>query len=38
MVEVVSGQTLGQFLSERVFRPFQMTDTGFVVWWRVWDS
>jgi CubicO group peptidase (beta-lactamase class C family) len=31
VVEVVSGQTLGQFLSERVFRPLQMTDTGFVV-------
>lgn len=31
VVEVVSGQTFGEFLSERVFRPLQMTDTGFVV-------
>lgn len=31
VVEVVSGKTLGQFLDERVFRPLQMVDTGFVV-------
>lgn len=31
VIEVVSGQTLGQFLSERIFRPLQMVDTGFVV-------
>jgi len=31
VVEVVSKQTLGQFLSERIFQPLKMTDTGFVV-------
>jgi len=31
VVEVVSGQSLGQFLDERLFRPLKMADTGFVV-------
>ncbi len=31
VVEVVSGKSLGQFLSERVFQPLKMTDTGFWV-------
>ncbi len=31
VIEVVSKQSLGQFLSERVFRPLKMPDTGFVV-------
>jgi CubicO group peptidase (beta-lactamase class C family) len=31
VVEVVSGQPLGQFLEERVFRALKMPDTGFVV-------
>ncbi len=31
VVEVVSGQPLGQFLEERVFRAPKMPDTGFVV-------
>ena len=31
IVEVISGQTLGQFLAERVFRPLKIADTGFVV-------
>jgi CubicO group peptidase (beta-lactamase class C family) len=31
VVEVVSKQTLGQFLGERLFRPLKMRDTGFVV-------
>jgi CubicO group peptidase (beta-lactamase class C family) len=31
VVEAVSGQTLGQFLAERVFGPLKMVDTGFVV-------
>ena len=31
VVEKVSGVTLGAFLSERVFAPLKMTDTGFVV-------
>lgn len=29
IVEVVSGQTLGAFLAERVLAPLQMTETGF---------
>lgn len=31
LVEVVSGQTLGAFLSERILSPLGMTDTGFSV-------
>jgi CubicO group peptidase (beta-lactamase class C family) len=31
VVEVASGKSLGQFLSERVFQPLKMTDTGFWV-------
>ena len=31
VVERVSGQTLGQFLQQRLFRPLGMTDTGFIV-------
>ena len=31
VVEVISGKTLGEFLTERLFRPLKMTDTGFVV-------
>lgn len=30
-IEAVSGQTLGRFLEERLFRPLGMGDTGFVV-------
>ena len=30
-VEIVAGKPLGQVLAERVFRPLEMTDTGFVV-------
>jgi CubicO group peptidase (beta-lactamase class C family) len=29
LVEVISGQTLAEFLTERVFTPLGMTDTGF---------
>lgn len=31
VIEVVSGQTLDVFLSEKIFGPLGMTDTGFVV-------
>ena len=31
VVEAVSGQTLGAFLSERLFVPLKMTDTAFLV-------
>lgn len=31
IVEKLSGQTLGQFMSERIFTPLKMTDTGFQV-------
>jgi CubicO group peptidase (beta-lactamase class C family) len=31
LVEVVSGQTLGSFLAERILRPLGMDDTGFTV-------
>lgn len=31
LVEVLSGQTLRQFLAERIFAPLGMTDTGFFV-------
>jgi len=31
LVEVVSGQTFDRFLSERIFRPLEMTDTSFYV-------
>ncbi|HEX2438354.1 MAG TPA: serine hydrolase domain-containing protein [Methylomirabilota bacterium] len=31
VVEVTSGQSLGQFLSERLFQPLKMADTGFWV-------
>ncbi len=31
LVEVISGQTLGAFLSERILAPLGMTDTGFHV-------
>ena len=29
LVEVVSGQPLGEFLQQRMFDPLSMTDTGF---------
>jgi CubicO group peptidase (beta-lactamase class C family) len=29
LIEVVSGKTLGEFLSQRIFAPLQMTETGF---------
>ena len=29
LIEIVSGQTLEQFLTERVFRPLKMNDTHF---------
>jgi CubicO group peptidase (beta-lactamase class C family) len=31
IIEVVSGQSLSQFMNERIFQPLQMTDTGFYV-------
>ena len=31
LIEVVSGQTLGGFLAEHIFRPLAMTDAGFSV-------
>ena len=31
LVEVISGQTLGQFLQQEIFAPLGMVDTGFVV-------
>ncbi len=31
VIEVVSGQRLGEFLDARLFKPLQMVDTGFVV-------
>ncbi|MEO6125589.1 MAG: serine hydrolase domain-containing protein [Ilumatobacteraceae bacterium] len=31
IVEVISGQTLGEFLQERIFGPLDMSDTGFSV-------
>ncbi len=31
LVEIVSGQTFGEFLHERIFAPLGMVDTGFVV-------
>ncbi len=31
LVEVISGQTLGSFLADRILRPLGMTDTGFSV-------
>ena len=31
IVEVISGQTLGEFLQERIFGPLEMVDTGFSV-------
>jgi CubicO group peptidase (beta-lactamase class C family) len=31
IIEVLSGQSLSQFMSERIFQPLQMTDTGFYV-------
>ncbi len=31
LIEVLSGQTVGEFLQERMFAPLGMTDTGFVV-------
>lgn len=31
LVEVISGQTLGAFLSERILKPLGMTDAGFAV-------
>jgi CubicO group peptidase (beta-lactamase class C family) len=31
LVEVISGQTLGSFLSERILAPLGMTDSGFAV-------
>ena len=31
LVEVISGQTLGRFLSERILTPLGMTDSGFTV-------
>ena len=31
LIEVLSGQSLGQFLAERIFEPLGMSDTGFTV-------
>jgi len=31
VIEVVSGKTLDEFLADRIFRPLDMRDTGFVV-------
>jgi CubicO group peptidase (beta-lactamase class C family) len=31
VIEAASGQTLGQFIEERILKPLQMTDTGFQV-------
>jgi CubicO group peptidase (beta-lactamase class C family) len=31
VIEVVSGKTLDEFLSDRIFRPLDMRDTGFIV-------
>src|SRR5437763_6351339 len=31
LVEVISGQTLGAFLAERILAPLGMTDSGFAV-------
>ncbi len=31
LVEKLSGQTLGQFMQQRIFDPLKMTDTGFIV-------
>lgn len=31
LIEVISGQTLGAFLKERIFEPLRMSDTGFEV-------
>ncbi|MBV9248120.1 MAG: beta-lactamase family protein [Acetobacteraceae bacterium] len=31
LIEVISGQSLGEFLSERILRPLNMTDSGFWV-------
>ena len=31
IVEKLSGQTLGRFMTERIFKPLKMTDTGFQV-------
>ncbi len=31
IVEKISGQTLGQFMEQRIFRPLKMTDTAFFV-------
>ncbi len=31
IVEKLSGQTLGRFMAERIFKPLKMTDTGFQV-------
>ncbi len=31
LIEVLSGQSLGQFLSERIFEPLGMSDSGFTV-------
>jgi CubicO group peptidase (beta-lactamase class C family) len=31
LVEVISGQTLGSFLSEQIFKPLKMLETGFSV-------
>ena len=31
LVEVISGQTLGNFLSEQIFKPLKMLETGFSV-------
>jgi CubicO group peptidase (beta-lactamase class C family) len=31
IIEKISGQTLGRFLEERIFRPLKMVDSGFVV-------
>ena len=31
MIEVVSGKTLGAYLTERILAPLRMTDTGFYI-------
>jgi CubicO group peptidase (beta-lactamase class C family) len=37
MVEVISGQTLAEFFSERILQPLDMVDTGFFVPEEKWD-
>ena len=38
IIEVASGKPFDEFLRDRLFKPLDMSDTGFVVWAKSWTD